>query len=177
MDERTRIESRISADLRTIGTHVLDEFDRNLEPSWKAQLDLTKTLLSLSSGSLALIATFGHLVLGPGTQPSPRWLLLLSLSFFVATVLSAVICLWRSIGVSEFRLLLYNAADPVASQATAALAEGRAPGDVGTAEIEKVKKQVTSSLHSTIWFFHATLVLFVIAFVLLGIFAWVVYGI
>jgi hypothetical protein len=175
MDEQIRKRVRVHKDLSDIGRGVIADFEETLHPAWNAQLDLVKTLLSLGAGTLTLLATFGQSLVTRVTSPAARVLYGCTLSLLIITVILAVATRWRAIKVSEFRLLMNKAADRLSASAVASLEAGRLPDDIAASEIEPVRREIASALHWTDRLFKATLIVFVLGFMCLGLLAWVIY--
>lgn len=63
--------------------------------------DLSKQVITLSTGMIALGITFHKDFLGSGDEPATRWLLVLSWSAFILAVLAAIATLMTTTGVQS----------------------------------------------------------------------------
>ncbi len=84
---------------------IADRSVEMLTPHWEARDNFAKTLISVSSGIIALTATFARSIAVPQSNPIWRYSLFASWLFFLISILFCGVALWLT---KDIRLLAFK---------------------------------------------------------------------
>lgn len=148
------------------------EIERVHEPYWKARNELSKNIISLSSASVVLTITFSNSLVNSRVSGNWKYLLFASWISFLLSIIAAIISLWISIQLNTFRVRFFNARDLMKEAIDKIDPESEDP----YAPIESVTNKLLAPMppyeKRAAGFLHSSLVAFMLALVLLGLFGW-----
>jgi hypothetical protein len=143
------------------------EFDRMHSPYWDARNDLSKTVISLSSGSVVLTVTFSSSLIGPERANPWVYLLFGSWASFLITIILAIVSLWVATNLKK----LPASFDYHKHKVKEVIKNGGTPEEI----VDAMDKSFPKYGRVNRWsgrFHHASLIMFIVALLLLGLFGW-----
>jgi hypothetical protein len=143
------------------------QLDRTHSPYWDARNDLSKTVISLASGSIVLTVTFSSSLIGSERANPWNYLLFGSWVSFLVTIIMAVVSLWIS---TSLKKLPASFADQKSKIREVIENEGSSEDIVNA--IEKSSPNYWRVSRWSGRFHHASLIMFIVALLLLGLFGW-----
>jgi len=154
----------------------LIELDKLYTPFWSARNDLVKSIISLASASIVLTVTFANSLIKPGGNGGWKYLLFGSWLSFLLSIISAILSLWVSTKLKTIPTIMYHQQNKILQVLNNidVLRDGDSDNisqQVSRAIVESMPKYDRSDK----WagrYLHLSLLMFIIALVLLGLFGW-----
>jgi hypothetical protein len=150
----------------------VEEFDKLHAPYWNARTELVKTLISLSSASIVVTVTFSNNLLSSGRRDSWRYFLFGSWISFLLSVVSAVMFLWLSTRLKTIPTMFLYHEEKIKNILNRI---DLAPSDASKHVVAILGETRQSLFRADKWgtrWLNLSIIMFILALVLLGLFGW-----
>ncbi len=150
----------------------LTKIEKLYTPHWDARADLTKNIISVASGAIVLTVTFSASLLTTQVNAWEKYLLIGSWISFLGSIILAVVSFWFLTNLRAFSTPAVTESQKIREVIEKIPVSSRNPEEAVNYILSNAISKLLRSGELSKYALGASLVMFILALVLLGMFGW-----